>query len=77
MDVTWQIEPTATGCRVEIEHEFAPRSALWATLVNGLFVRPIAGRTLATFKAIAEAVVASGVTAPERSGSRPPTKTQA
>jgi ribosome-associated toxin RatA of RatAB toxin-antitoxin module len=77
MDVIWRIEPTSSGCRVEIEHEFAPRSAIWATLVNGLFVRPIATRTLATFKAIAEAVVASGVSAPKRSGTRPSTKSQA
>jgi ribosome-associated toxin RatA of RatAB toxin-antitoxin module len=60
MDVTWRIEPTPTGCRVSIEHEFQPRSPLWASLINGLFVRPIATRTLATFKAIAEAVVTSG-----------------
>ena len=25
MDVTWHIEPTATGCHVRIEHDFAPR----------------------------------------------------
>lgn len=61
MDVTWRIEPTVGGCRVTIEHHFEPRSRLWAGLVNRLFVRPIASRTLATFKAIAEAVVASGV----------------
>lgn len=56
MDVTWRIEPTAGGCRVAIEHDFRPRIAAWAPIVERLFVRPIAGRTLATFKAIAEVV---------------------
>jgi ribosome-associated toxin RatA of RatAB toxin-antitoxin module len=56
MDVTWRIEPREDGCSVTIEHEFRPRVAPWATLVDRAFVRPIAGRTLATFKAIAEAV---------------------
>jgi ribosome-associated toxin RatA of RatAB toxin-antitoxin module len=57
MSVTWRIEPaTGGGCRVTIEHEFRPRIAPWAPLVDRLFVRPIAGRTLATFRAIAEAL---------------------
>ena len=55
MDVTWRIEPTASGSRVTIEHEFRPALAVWARVVDRLFVRPIAGRTLATFRAIAEA----------------------
>jgi ribosome-associated toxin RatA of RatAB toxin-antitoxin module len=58
MDVTWRIEPTADGCRVSIEHDFRPRVRSWATIVDRLFVRPIAGRTLAAFKAIAEAASA-------------------
>jgi ribosome-associated toxin RatA of RatAB toxin-antitoxin module len=62
MDVTWRIEPTATGCRVSIDHDFNPRVPGWSALVQRLFVRPIATRTLATFKAIAEAV-ASATTA--------------
>ena len=61
MDVTWRIEPTADGCRVSIEHDFQPRIRSWAPIVDRLFVRPIAGRTLATFKAIAEAVSADAV----------------
>lgn len=65
MDVTWRIEPTAGGCRVSIEHDFRPRIALWAPLVERLFTRPIAGRTLATFKALAEAVTEA---APESAG---------
>ena len=28
MDVTWRIEPTATGCRVSIEHDFRRAIAL-------------------------------------------------
>ncbi|MEA2675074.1 MAG: aromatase [Chloroflexota bacterium] len=60
MDVTWRIEPITDGCRVSIDHDFrpdlpAPVGGLWAALVDRLFVRPIASRTLATFKAIAEA----------------------
>jgi len=60
MDVTWQIEPTTTGCHVSIEHVFRPDlpvpiAAAWAVCIDRLFVRPIASRTLAAFKAIAEA----------------------
>jgi hypothetical protein len=60
MDVTWRIEPTPTGCHVSIEHVFRPNlpkpfAGAWATVIDRLFVRPIASRTLATFKAIAEA----------------------
>jgi ribosome-associated toxin RatA of RatAB toxin-antitoxin module len=55
MDVTWRFEPTAAGCRVSIEHDFRPRVELWAAIVDRLVVRPIAGRTLAAFKSIAEA----------------------
>ena len=75
MDVTWRIEPTSAGCRVSIEHDFRPRSRFWGLLVNRFFVRPIATRTLATFKAIAEAVVASGVVREERSEADPPPNT--
>ena len=70
MDVTWRIEPTPAGSRVTIEHDFARAPAAWAALIDRLFVRPIAGRTLATFKAIAEAVV-------ERSDPAAPPKNQA
>ncbi len=59
MDVTWRIEPAGSGCRVTIEHDFRPRLPLWGLLVDRLFVRPIAGRTLKTFRAIAEAAVRS------------------
>lgn len=55
MDVTWRIEATESGCRVTIGHDF-PAPRLWAAFIDRFFTRPIAGRTLATFKAIAEAV---------------------
>ena len=63
MDVTWRIEPTDGGCRVTIEHAFEPAAPGWATFLDRFFVRPIAGRTLTTFKAIAEAVSASAASA--------------
>ena len=56
MDVTWRIEPRGTGCRVTIGHEFSPRLPGFAWTVDRFFTRAIAGRTLATFKALAEAV---------------------
>jgi ribosome-associated toxin RatA of RatAB toxin-antitoxin module len=62
MDVTWRIEPTDGGCRVSIEHDFRPRIRPWPRIVDRLFVRPIAGRTLATFKSIAEATSIAAVT---------------
>ena len=57
MDVTWQIEAVGDGSRVSIDHEFRPRLPLFAAFVDRAFTRPIAGRTLATFKALAEALV--------------------
>ena len=56
MDVTWRIEPLGEGCRVSIEHDFRPRLPGWARFIDATFTRPFASRTLATFKAIAEAV---------------------
>ena len=56
MDVTWTIEPAGAGARVEIAHDFRPRVPGFAALVDRAFTRPIAGRTLATFKALAEAL---------------------
>ncbi len=44
------------ACTVTIEHDFAPRLPGFATFVDRFFTRPIAGRTLATFKALAEAL---------------------
>ena len=73
MDVTWRIEEAGAGCTITIEHEFAPRMPGWASLVDRLFVRPIAGRTLATFKALAEATNAA-IPPPPRSRRRPAAK---
>ena len=56
MDVTWTIEPAAAGTRVDIAHDFRPRVPGFAALVDAAFTRPIAWRTLATFKALAEAL---------------------
>jgi hypothetical protein len=57
MDVTWRIEPTGPeGCKVAIDHDFRPRFAPFAPFVDRAFTRPIAGRTLATFRALAEAL---------------------
>ena len=56
MDVTWRIEARDGGTRVTIEHDFRPGIGRWAVVVDRLFTRPIAGRTLATFRAIAEAL---------------------
>jgi len=59
MDVTWSIEPRTLadggdGTRIEIAHDFAPAIPGLAALVDRVFTRPIAGRTLATFRALAE-----------------------
>ena len=62
MAVTWHIDDGDDGadgapaCRVAIEHVFEPRVPGWAFLIDRLFTYPIAGRTLAAFRAIAEAV---------------------
>ena len=75
MDVTWRIEATSAGCRVSIDHAFDPRVPGFAAIVNGLFVRPIATRTLASFKAIAEAVAPAMIASAARSTERQSTKT--
>jgi ribosome-associated toxin RatA of RatAB toxin-antitoxin module len=64
MDVTWRIEPTDTGTRVSIDHDFRPRMPGWAWFVDRAFTRPIASRTLATFKALAEALWGDGESDP-------------
>ena len=61
MDVTWTIEPAGGGTRVEIEHDFRPRVAGFAAFVDRAFTRPIAGRTLATFRALAETLATEDV----------------
>ena len=75
MDVTWTIEPAAAGTRVEIAHEFERRlpipglgailgDGLFPAIVDRWFTRHIAGRTLATFKALAEALAVDGASEP-------------
>jgi ribosome-associated toxin RatA of RatAB toxin-antitoxin module len=60
MDVTWRIETRADGgCRVEIDHDFRPRVPGWAAFIDRFFTRPVAGRTLATFRDLAEAIAES------------------
>ncbi len=59
MHVTWTIEPSNGGARVEISHDFRPRVPGFAAFVDAAFTRPIAGRTLATFKALAESLATS------------------
>jgi Oligoketide cyclase/lipid transport protein len=71
MDVTWRIESTENGCRVSIEHDFRPRVPLFAAFVDRWFIRPIAGRTLATFKALAEALAEAPAAATKSESSRP------
>jgi aromatase len=72
MDVTWRIEDRpGGGCRVEIDHEFRPRIPGWAAFIDRLFTRPIAGRTLASFRAISEAVAATDASAERLSTNQP------
>jgi len=59
MEVGWTIDVVPGGCRVQIAHEFSPRLRVVAPLLDRLVVRPIAARTLASFKALAEAVSGS------------------
>ena len=59
MDVTWHIDPAGDGCHVAIDHDFRPRVGPFAAFVDTAFTRPIAGRTLATFKTLAEALADS------------------
>jgi ribosome-associated toxin RatA of RatAB toxin-antitoxin module len=59
MDVTWHIVPENKGCSVTIEHEFERPLPLIGgefvpRLVDRLFTRPIASRTLRAFKMLAE-----------------------
>ena len=49
---------------VSIEHDFRPRVPFFAAFVDRAFTRPIAGRTLGTFKALAEALQAGGFATP-------------
>lgn len=75
MDVTWTIEPVgddASRTRVEIAHDFAPRLPGFARFVDRVFTRPIAGRTLATFRALAEVLSADLGTSESPPPTNPP-----
>ena len=63
MDVTWRIEAVGPNTRVFIDHLFRPRLPGFATFIDRGFIRPIARRTLVTFKALAESLAAG----PEKS----------
>jgi ribosome-associated toxin RatA of RatAB toxin-antitoxin module len=73
MDVTWRIDAVGSGSRISIDHEFQPRlphfASTFAAIVDRAFTRPIAGRTLATFRALAEAIA----TMPPEPSEGPPT----
>jgi ribosome-associated toxin RatA of RatAB toxin-antitoxin module len=67
MDVTWTIEPTTNGSRVDIHHDFRRvlpipvigpliGDTTFPAFVDRWFTRPIAGLTLDTFKVLAESV---------------------
>ena len=65
MDVTWHITPLADGCNVAIDHAFVRPLPFvgedaFPRLVDRVFVRPIAGRTLKRFKELAEEGVPGG-----------------
>ena len=67
MRVTWRITPTATGAHVAIEHEFTRPlplvgDAFLPRLVDRWFTRPIATRTLRTFRDLAEAAETAAAT---------------
>jgi len=62
MQVTWRISQTATGARIVIEHDFVRQLPLVGDrflprIVDRWFTRPIASRTLRTFRDLAEALV--------------------
>jgi ribosome-associated toxin RatA of RatAB toxin-antitoxin module len=56
MDVTWRIDQTASGASVSIDHDFRPRVPGYGAFIEHGFTQPIARRTLATFKSLAEAL---------------------
>lgn len=61
MAVTWRIMPRGgAATRVEIDHLFDRGPAdLLPRFIEHFFTRPIAGRTLATFRSVAEALHAA------------------
>jgi ribosome-associated toxin RatA of RatAB toxin-antitoxin module len=74
MEATWQIEATEGGCRVTIEHVYPAGGPVPAALIDRFFARPIASQTLATFRALAEALAQEPVQAPAESNDASVTK---
>jgi hypothetical protein len=86
MDVTWRIEPNDRGgTHVEIVHVFSRgpkvrsrgRSAgveAVPVIIERFFVRPIAGRTLATIRSLAEALVPVASSSPNHGPDREPSR---
>src|SRR5436190_22955295 len=68
MAVTWRIDAASGGARVVIDHDFRPAVPLFAVVVDRFFTRPIAGRTLATFRDLAEALASTPLPGPDESG---------
>jgi hypothetical protein len=79
MRVTWQLEPYGAGTRVTLDHEFSRSLPIpflsggdrYPRLIDRWFVRPIAGRTLATFRALCESLPSAARearTTPDRDG---------
>jgi hypothetical protein len=64
MAVRWTIRALGRGTRIDLVHDFSRSMPLlgglgddwYPRLIDRLFVRPIAGRTLATFRAMCEAL---------------------
>jgi hypothetical protein len=56
MEATWRIEQIKGGCRVTIEHAYPGGGHVPTAVIDRLFTRPIATLTLATFRAMAEAL---------------------
>ena len=75
MVATWRLVPTDTGCRASIEHDFQPRVRWWGWAVDRFFVRATARRTLASFKAVAEAAAAATREAPRSGRAKSPKRT--
>ena len=59
MNVTWRLEDHGGRCHVTIEHDFGDDDSLVfrlrAYVIDRFFIRSVASRTLATFRALAEA----------------------
>jgi len=76
MEVLWTLTPERGGTRASIRHDLGLRwplvgSFLAEHVIARQFIEPIAGRTLARFKAIAEAEARAAAAGSERAAQRP------